>query len=216
MVQCVYKISCVDENIKEFYIGSTDDLRCRTNHHKHYYNTKHNYKVYNFIRENGGLSNWEINPIEIFSFLTEEELRQHEQFYMDEYKPQLNCKRAIGLTQTEYYEENKETIKERVKNYSLQNKEKIAEYKKTTKFKQLKAVSDKKYREKNKEKIAKKEKEYREKNKKIMLLKKKEYREKNKAKINAKQNEKINCPQCNKEMLSTSIYRHIKTQHPNP
>ena len=75
---------------------------------------------------------------------------------MDEYKPQLNCKRAIGLTQTEYYEENKETILVRVKKYRQQNKEKIAEYKKTTKFKQLKSVNDKKYREKNKEKIKEK------------------------------------------------------------
>ena len=157
MVQCVYKISCVDENIKEFYIGSTEDLQQRIKLHTSTYNTQNkNYKLYKFIRENGGLSNWEINPIEIFTFLTEEELRKHEQFYMDEYKPQLNCKRAIGITQSEYYKENKETILVNVKNYRQQNKEKIMEYKKTTKFKQSKAVSDKKYREKNKEKLKEK------------------------------------------------------------
>ena len=38
MVQCVYKISCVDENIKEFYIGSTDDLKQRVKEHKSRYN----------------------------------------------------------------------------------------------------------------------------------------------------------------------------------
>ena len=212
MVQCVYKISCVDENIKEFYIGSTDDLRCRTNHHKHYYNTKHNYKVYNFIRENGGLSNWEINPIEIFSFLTEEELRQHEQFYMDEYKPQQNSKRAIGISQTQYYKENKETIKERVKNYSLQNKEKIAKYKQTTKFKQSKAISDKKYRVKNKETLSIKHKEYREKNKEKIKKYDKEKYQKNKEKLK----EKVNCPHCDLEMRKDSIKRHIKRKHTTP
>tara|TARA_R110002153_G_C12966043_1_gene460605 strand:- start:29 stop:511 length:483 start_codon:yes stop_codon:yes gene_type:complete len=124
MVQCVYKISCVDENIKEFYIGSTDDLQQRIVKHISAYKL-YNYNVYNFIRENGGLSNWVINPIEIFSFLTELELREHEQFYMDEYKPQLNSKRAIGLTPTKYYQENKETIIANTQNYRQQNKEKI-------------------------------------------------------------------------------------------
>jgi len=95
MVQCVYKISCVDENIKEFYIGSTDDLNRRIIEHKSRYNSGYDYNVYKFIRENGGISNWEINPIEIFSFLTVLELKEHEQFYLDEYKPKLNTQNAI-------------------------------------------------------------------------------------------------------------------------
>ena len=112
MVQCVYKISCVDENIKEFYIGSTEDFKTRIKKHIIHYQTDSNRKLYNFIRENGGLSNWEINPIEIFSFLTELELRQHEQFYMDEYKPQLNCIRAYR---------SKEQLKEYNKNFYKNN-----------------------------------------------------------------------------------------------
>jgi len=132
MVQCVYKISCVDENIKEFYIGSTDNLNERIRLHiitcNNINGKGYNYKLYKFIRENGGISNWEINPIEIFSFLTELELKEHEQFYMDEYKPQLNCKRAIALTQSQYYEENKKTIIANVGNYRKENKQKIKKY----------------------------------------------------------------------------------------
>ena len=125
MVQCVYKISCVDENIKEFYIGSTEDLQQRIKLHTSTYNTQNkNYKLYKFIRENGGLSNWEINPIEIFSFLTELELKQHEQFYMDEYKPQLNCIRAIGLTKNEYYENRKEHYSQYKKKWYIDKKKK--------------------------------------------------------------------------------------------
>ena len=136
MVQCVYKISCVDENIKEFYIGSTDNLKQRIAQHKYRYNAGHNFKVYKFIRENGGLSNWDINPIEIFSFLTEEELKQHEQFYMDEYKPQLNSNRAIGQNidnykklQKIYYEDHKIKTLVNVKQYQQKNIEKVIKWK---------------------------------------------------------------------------------------
>ena len=141
MVQCVYKISCIDENIKEFYIGSTDNLKERITCHKSRYNcNNNNTKIYKFIRENGGLSNWEINPIEIFSFLTEEELRQHEQFYIDEYKPQLNCVRAYLSPEQKnidhknrtkkYYENNKDAIYKWNRQYQIKNKEKTIEYKK--------------------------------------------------------------------------------------
>ena len=127
MVQCVYKISCVDENIKEFYIGSTDNLKCRTNHHKHLFNNNEdNRKLYNFIRLNGGLSNWDIYPIEIFTFLTEEELKQHEQFYLDEYKPELNSKRALGIDK----ERRKIAHNARDKKYYQKHKEKINEKRK--------------------------------------------------------------------------------------
>ena len=60
MTQCVYMISCIDENIDEIYIGSTDDLTGREWHHKTDYISCPNRKVYQFIREHGGLSNWDI------------------------------------------------------------------------------------------------------------------------------------------------------------
>ena len=179
MVQCVYSIQCLDENIKEFYIGSTDNFKRRVKEHKSRYNTDVNYKVYKFIRENGGISNWEINYIQKFKLLTKEELRQYEQWYIDTYKPELNTQNAI-----------------RPKNY----RDKYKPYVKQ------------KYNE-NRNEILKKNKERYLKNKERYLKTQKDYREKNKEKINSKQNEKINCPHCDKKISKTNIKRHIKIKH---
>ena len=111
-MKCVYKISCVDNAVEEFYIGSTIDLEERIISHKTRYNNNSNYKIYKFIREHGGLSNWEINPIEIYECeMTKLELKQQEQFYLDEYKPQLNSLRALAITKNEYNEKRKEKAK---------------------------------------------------------------------------------------------------------
>ena len=155
-MKCVYKISCVDSNIKEFYIGSTDDLEKRVESHTNSCNNKtsnSNYKVYKFIRENGGISNWEINPIEIYECeMTKLQLKIEEQFYMDEYKPELNCRRAI-LT--------KEQKKEYSKEWQIENKEHILEIAKiwNEKNPQKIKLKEKKYREKNKEQINAKQNE---------------------------------------------------------
>tara|TARA_R110001632_G_C11067822_1_gene386885 strand:+ start:89 stop:526 length:438 start_codon:yes stop_codon:yes gene_type:complete len=101
-MKCVYKISCIDENIKEFYIGSSVNLYNRIIQHEYLFNKGCKYKVYEFIRENGGLINWEINPIEIFNLIDEDELRQYEQFYIDEYNPILNDRNAIGRNKEKY------------------------------------------------------------------------------------------------------------------
>jgi len=129
MFQCVYSIQCLDENIKEFYIGSTDNLQQRIYKHKSNYNCGTNYKVYKFIRENGGMSNWEINYIQKFKFLTKEELLEYEQWYIDTYKPELNSYSAF---RTEYeklnqdkinYEKHKEQKLLQKKEYYQKNKE---------------------------------------------------------------------------------------------
>ena len=120
MIQCVYMISCVDNAVEEFYIGSTDDLYKRICHHKGDYISFPNRKVYQFIRDNGGMSNWEIIPIEIFTFLTNEELRQYEQWYLDEYKPDLNCNKAYTTE-----EQRRDYVKKFKKKYREKNREKI-------------------------------------------------------------------------------------------
>ena len=115
MVQCVYKISCVDENIKQFYIGSCVNLSNRCSIHKDEYISFPNRKVYKFIRDNGGMSNWDIIPIEIFKFLTKDELRLYEQYYIDTYKPDLNCINAI---------QTKEQRRDYVKKFNKEYKDK--------------------------------------------------------------------------------------------
>ena len=157
MFQCVYSIQCLDPEIKEFYIGSTDNLKQRVITHKSRYNTGYNTKVYKFIRDHGGLNNWEINYIQKFKFLTELELRQYEQWYLDTYKPQLNCMRAYiteeqknidhKIRTKKYYENNKVAIFEMNKKYKEKNIEKVIKWKQKSYSKH-----SKKYAEKRKEK----------------------------------------------------------------
>tara|TARA_R110000803_G_scaffold16717_1_gene45873 strand:- start:43 stop:468 length:426 start_codon:yes stop_codon:yes gene_type:complete len=99
-MNCVYRIECLDKNIKEFYIGSTKDLHKRRIKHKHRCNnsnsSKYNYKVYQFIRENGGWENWQI--------VVEYETKCYdkwnrcllEQSYKDDFEPELNMVNALG------------------------------------------------------------------------------------------------------------------------
>ena len=90
---CVYNIQCKDKSIKEIYIGSCKNYRRRFITHKNTCKTS-NYKVYQFIRENGGWENWnmivEVNTDE----LTKDERLELEQIYLDLLEPELNVKQA--------------------------------------------------------------------------------------------------------------------------
>jgi hypothetical protein len=100
----------------------------------------------------------------------------------------------------EYYEDNKDKINERNKEYFEKNKDKVKEQRKEYREKNNDKVKElnKKYREKNNDKIKERQKEfyeknkdkvkeYREKNKDKLKEQRKEYREKNKDKINERQ-----------------------------
>lgn len=54
----IYMIKCKDPSIKDFYIGSTSDLKNRMNQHKTDCK-RSTLKLYRFIREHGGWNNWE-------------------------------------------------------------------------------------------------------------------------------------------------------------
>ena len=147
----VYKLYCKDENIKDFYIGSSTNFKRRKYAHKSICNNpnnrRHNLKVYKFIRANGGYENFDY---EIILKTDEDEIKKIEQKYIDELKPTLNCINACGLDRKEYqkqyneinkikiskqrkeydkqrYQKNKEKIKENQKQYRLKNKQKIRE-----------------------------------------------------------------------------------------
>tara|TARA_R110000764_G_scaffold100423_1_gene185402 strand:+ start:264 stop:773 length:510 start_codon:yes stop_codon:yes gene_type:complete len=136
-MKCIYQISSIDSNIDEFYIGSTVEFKDRIGEHKSRYNCGSKIKLYEFIRANGGLSNWDIIPIEIIDFpISTEELRQYEQGYLDKYKPQLNSLRAYRTEEQrkdqekehnkEYYENNKAYALEQSKEYYEKNKEQVS------------------------------------------------------------------------------------------
>tara|TARA_R110002153_G_scaffold86539_1_gene214879 strand:+ start:186 stop:773 length:588 start_codon:yes stop_codon:yes gene_type:complete len=181
MANCVYRLLCLDKNIKEFYIGSTADLKQRIGSHKSSCNNsnslQYNLKVYKFIREHGGWNSWAFDIELLTTGMEEKDRKQLEQNYIDCLHPHLNSCNALGLdmekkkeSKKKYY--NKESVKEYHKEYREDNKDKIKEY-----------IKD--YHQNNKESIKEQRKQYREKNKESIKDKKKEYREKNKESINA-------------------------------
>lgn len=120
----IYKIACKDDDVNDFYIGSTINLNKRRFRHKSCCNTstchQYNYKVYQFIRENGGWDNWEIKTIENYPCNSKDELRKREQHYIKELQPTLNVYIAI-------IEDKKEYIKNYMTKYRQENPEKLKE-----------------------------------------------------------------------------------------
>ena len=129
----IYKLICKDTNITDIYIGSTNNINKRKILHK--YNTtnqkskSHNFRVYQFIRDNGGWNNWDIIIIENYpcenkkqSLIREEEIRK-------ELQPTLNTNKATKtkeehkIQRQKYYLDNKELFQEHSKKYREENRE---------------------------------------------------------------------------------------------
>lgn len=145
-MKCVYKFSCLNINIKEFYIGYTENFDNRKNKHRNACKIER-LEWYKFINLNGGFDNWE------FSILEEECEEIREKYWIKLLKPELNTI-IPGRTVEEYNEDNKEKHKQRRKQYRKKNKEKIKEYRENNKEK-LKELG-KKYYENHKEKYKEK------------------------------------------------------------
>ena len=200
MTNCIYRIECLNPEIKDFYIGSTGDLKERIANHKCCCNNinrpEYNYKLYKFIRNHGGWDNWRID-IELLTTGYDKEIRiEMEQNYIDCIKPQLNSKNAKTDRKEytkQYKVDNMEKIKEQNKQYYLDNKDKIREH-------------AKQYRLNNKEKA----KQYKVDNMEKLKEQNKQYRLDNIEKIRVKRSVKSKCPDCGKEMLKNGISSHIR------
>tara|TARA_R110001606_G_scaffold296520_1_gene444317 strand:+ start:206 stop:652 length:447 start_codon:yes stop_codon:yes gene_type:complete len=108
MAATIYKIYCLDSEITECYIGSTEDFSQRRSEHKSVCNnindSRHNFKVYKFIRANGGWDNFIIEQIIDCDI---EDRYDCELYYFKLFKASLNSifpKRS----QTQYYIDNRE------------------------------------------------------------------------------------------------------------
>jgi len=171
----IYKIYCKDTDVKDFYIGSTKDMKTRKQAHKDNCNNEnskgYNIYLYQFIREHNGWNNWNMVEIEEYPCVDRTELEQRERYWYDELKPSLNMIKPY-VSSIEKIEQKKECDK----NYYENNKDKLNAY-------------NKENYEKNKENRKEHMKEWREKNKDIIREKKKEYYEKNKDEINEKNKE---------------------------
>lgn len=125
----IYKISCKDKNIRDFYIGSTIDFNRRKSVHKHYCNNRFNLKLYNFINENQGWDNFEMEIVQQYGNIeNRNELNQIEYKFILDMKPTLN-KHNPSLYKNKadyklnYQRKNKEKTKQWSKKYYNKNRE---------------------------------------------------------------------------------------------
>jgi hypothetical protein len=122
----IYKLGCKDPSITDIYIGHTTNFTNRKQCHKQSCNTentrKHNYYVYQFIRENGGWNNWEMIQIERINCVDDIEARTHERRHLELLGATLN-KVLPTRTKKEYVENNKESIQKLKQDWYIKNKE---------------------------------------------------------------------------------------------
>jgi len=128
----IYKIIHNQSDI--VYVGSTfDTLRNRWQIHK-YANTNNNKKsnisIYSYFKQYG-IENFKIILIKQYDVVDRKHLCMYEQLWMNKMKcinKNSSFQILINNYRKNYYNENKEKIIERVKEYSLKNKLKVKEY----------------------------------------------------------------------------------------
>jgi hypothetical protein len=121
-----YKIQCKDETVTETYIGSTVNLKVRNKCHKstcgNPKSENYNIKLYKYIREHGGWTNWSMIEIETCKYETKLDARIKETELMVEYKSNLNTNKAY--ISPEQKKENKKIYNKKYsKKYRYDNKE---------------------------------------------------------------------------------------------
>ena len=198
-----YKLVCRDITILDLYVGHTTDFKARKSRHKSdCYNSNNKgyvYKVYTFIRNNGGWENWDMVIIQRRSCVDEHEAHTIERGYIETLNGTLNCRipartlsewtadhiEELQSYRSDYYQLNRVRILEKGKIYAGDNKQYIADYMKQ-------------YQEKNKDKIQEYRKlkyeaniveikEQRALHKEVINEKQRKYREENKNELNEKQ-----------------------------
>jgi hypothetical protein len=148
----IYKIvHKEDPDNHEIYVGHTTDFTNRKRCHKrgceNPNNNKHHFKVYKYIRENGGWDKFIMLEIEKYPCNDGNEARARENYWYNELKSKLNsC--FPSRTQKQYQQDNRDKYLEYQKQYKQDNREKILEWKK-----QYDQDNREKISEKNKQKI---------------------------------------------------------------
>ena len=126
-----YKIVCRDLTITDLYVGHTTNFRLRKNQHKTVCNNAngahYNLQVYTFIRDNGGWGNWEMILIHRQSCTGSLEAHTVERSYVETLCATLNCNMP-SRTRREYYEDNKDMLKEKQILWDKKNEDKMKAY----------------------------------------------------------------------------------------
>ena len=126
----IYMILCKDERNTEFYIGATTDFQNRMTKHKYDCNNEnskeYNYKVYTFIRPNGGWDNYKMMKIEDYPCEDKLQSDLREGYWIATLGAKLNSN-LPRRSNKQYYIDNANIIKEQNKQYRIDNKDKINE-----------------------------------------------------------------------------------------
>jgi hypothetical protein len=125
----IYKLISKDATISQCYIGQTTNFNKRKNEHKYNCNNvnskKYNYKIYKFIRDNGGWEKWEMIELEKCCFDNKQEAYARERYYYNLMNVELLNVQIPCQTALEYRMKNKDNKREYDKLYRLKNKEYI-------------------------------------------------------------------------------------------
>ena len=118
----IYKIYCLDESIKDCYVGLTTDFIRRKYSHKTNSQLK-NLRLYNFIRENGGWDNWKMEIIYKFEndeFADKYYCEEIETNFINEHIATLNCNKFDRKKyDKEWYSQNLERLRQKKNNDKL-------------------------------------------------------------------------------------------------
>jgi alpha-galactosidase/6-phospho-beta-glucosidase family protein len=183
-----------DDDNENIYVGSSIDYNRRRGEHKnrcHNPNSnRYNCKAYQYIRENGGFSEWDMIIVEDYPCNNDKELKMREDEVMREVESKLNEKKVFNTDEeikesnikrgSKYRENHKEKMLERYKKSYYDNREKMLE-------------KNRKYYEINKEKA----KEY-----------SRNYSKNHKEKKAEERKEKVICDKCGCEVCRGSLTRH--------
>ena len=130
---------------------------------------RHNLKVYQFIRDNGGWDAWNMVLVEKVQYNERCELLARERYYIETLGASLNCC-IPGRTQREYNKAYREKNREKEREYKHKNREKLNEYqreryhKNKDKIREYKREYQRERYHKNKEKVREYMREYYQKN----------------------------------------------------
>ena len=144
----IYKI--VDNTNNNIYIGSTcDSLKNRLSKHKASYKRFLKglfpiVKSFDIIKNN----DYQIELLENCDIKTKQELLTIERYYIENNECLNKC--IPGRNKKEYYNDNKDKIKDKIKDYYITNKDKKKDYYITNKNKFKESVKN--YKVKNKDK----------------------------------------------------------------
>ena len=134
----IYKLIKKDAiNDDMIYIGSTEDIKDRMRHHKIRCNnikhSKYNYKVYKYIRDNGGWDEWKYEIIDEVEVALREDAGIYEGEYIIKYNAikKLNvgvAGRCLNKSKKQYHKEWREQNKDYIKQKKKKNISKIRRY----------------------------------------------------------------------------------------